>query len=79
VRSPMPGTVAVVAVTEGQEVTAGQALVVVEAMKMEHVLTAPVEGVVRALRARSGEVVAKDAPLLRVEPLLGVDPVQEGI
>ena len=67
VRSPMPGTVAVVAVTEGQEVAAGQALVVVEAMKMEHVLTAPVDGVVRALRARSGEVVVKDAPLLRVE------------
>jgi acetyl-CoA/propionyl-CoA carboxylase biotin carboxyl carrier protein len=90
VRSPLPGTVAVVAVTEGQEVAAGQALVVVEAMKMEHVLTAPVEGVVRALRARSGDAVAKDAPLLRVEPSdgvepshgveppLGVEPVQEG-
>jgi acetyl-CoA/propionyl-CoA carboxylase, biotin carboxylase, biotin carboxyl carrier protein len=79
VLSPMPGTVTVVEVVEGQRVAAGQRLVAVEAMKMEHVLTAPVEGVVRALRARSGEVVAKDAPLLRVEPLLGVDPVQEGI
>ena len=54
VRSPMPGTVTVVEVAEGQAVTAGDRLVVVEAMKMEHVLTAPVDGVVRDLRARAG-------------------------
>ena len=36
---------------------------------MEHVLTAPVDGVVRALRARAGATVAKDAVLLVVEPL----------
>ena len=67
VLSPMPGTVTVVEVTEGQEVTAGQKLVVVEAMKMEHVLTAPVDGVVRELRARAGGTVAKDAALLIIE------------
>jgi acetyl-CoA/propionyl-CoA carboxylase, biotin carboxylase, biotin carboxyl carrier protein len=67
VLSPMPGTVTVVEVTEGQQVTAGQRLVVVEAMKMEHVLTAPVDGTVRELRARSGGTVAKDAVLLVVE------------
>ncbi|RZT88862.1 acetyl-CoA/propionyl-CoA carboxylase biotin carboxyl carrier protein [Pseudonocardia sediminis] len=66
--SPMPGTVTVVEVTEGQEVTAGQKLVVVEAMKMEHVLTAPVDGVVRELKARVGGTVARDAALLVVEP-----------
>jgi acetyl-CoA/propionyl-CoA carboxylase biotin carboxyl carrier protein len=64
----MPGTVTVVEVTEGQQVTVGQTLVVVEAMKMEHVLTAPVDGVVRELRARTGGTVAKDAVLLVVEP-----------
>ncbi len=69
VLSPMPGTVTLVEVAEGQEVAAGQRLVVVEAMKMEHVLTAPVEGVVRDLRARAGATVAKDAVLLVVEPL----------
>ncbi len=69
VRSPMPGTVAVVAVVDGQEVSAGEALVVVEAMKMEHVLTAPVDGVVRELRARPGAAVARDAPLLVVHPV----------
>ncbi len=68
--SPMPGTVTVVEVTEGQQVSAGDRLVVVEAMKMEHVLTAPVDGVVRQLRARAGSTVARDAVLLIVE---GVD------
>lgn len=67
VLSPMPGTVTVVEVTEGQQVTVGQTLVVVEAMKMEHVLTAPVDGTVRELRARPGGTVAKDAVLLVVE------------
>ena len=67
VRSPMPGTVTVVEVAEGQAVTTGDRLVVVEAMKMEHVLTAPVDGVVRDLRAKAGATVAKDAVLLTVE------------
>jgi acetyl-CoA/propionyl-CoA carboxylase biotin carboxyl carrier protein len=68
VRSPMPGRVSVVAVVEGQRVAAGQQLVVVEAMKMEHVLTAPVDGVVRALHTRPGAAVARDAVLLTLEP-----------
>ena len=68
VLSPMPGTVTVVEVTEGQHVSAGQRLVVVEAMKMEHVLTAPIDGVVRELRAHTGTTVARDAALLIVEP-----------
>jgi acetyl-CoA/propionyl-CoA carboxylase biotin carboxyl carrier protein len=67
VLSPMPGTVTLVEVTEGQQVTAGQRLVVVEAMKMEHVLTAPVDGTVRELRARSGGTATKDAVLLIIE------------
>ena len=65
----MPGTVTVVEVAEGQAVTAGQRLVVVEAMKMEHVLAAPVDGTVRDLRAKPGGTVAKDAVLLVVEPV----------
>jgi len=66
--SPMPGTVTLVDVAEGQAVTAGQRLVVVEAMKMEHVLAAPVDGIVRDLRAKPGAAVARDAVLLAVEP-----------
>jgi acetyl-CoA/propionyl-CoA carboxylase biotin carboxyl carrier protein len=68
VRSPMPGTVTVVEVAEGQVVAAGDRLVVVEAMKMEHVLTAPVDGTVRGLTARAGTTVARDAVLLDIEP-----------
>jgi acetyl-CoA/propionyl-CoA carboxylase, biotin carboxylase, biotin carboxyl carrier protein len=69
VRSPMPGTVTVVEVVEGQRVAAGDRLVVVEAMKMEHLLTAPIDGVVRQLRAGAGATVARGAELLIVEPV----------
>jgi acetyl-CoA/propionyl-CoA carboxylase biotin carboxyl carrier protein len=68
VLSPMPGTVTAVEVANGQQVDAGTRLIVVEAMKMEHVLSAPVAGVVRDLRARAGDTVAKDAVLLVVDP-----------
>ncbi|MGH3934675.1 MAG: acetyl/propionyl/methylcrotonyl-CoA carboxylase subunit alpha [Pseudonocardiaceae bacterium] len=64
VRAPLPGTVTVVDVAEGQHVTAGARLLVVEAMKMEHALTAPVDGVVRDLHARPGGTVERDAVLL---------------
>jgi acetyl-CoA/propionyl-CoA carboxylase, biotin carboxylase, biotin carboxyl carrier protein len=68
VTSPMPGTVTVVDVVDGQHVAAGERLVVVEAMKMEHSLVAPVAGVVRELRATAGATVARGATLLIVEP-----------
>ena len=61
--SPMPGTVTVVHATVGESVTAGQTLLVVEAMKMEHPITAPVDGVVEALHVQAGQAVAMDAPL----------------
>jgi len=57
VRTPMPGTVTAVHVTSGDRVLAGQALVTVEAMKMEHLLTAPDDGTV-ALHVASGGTVA---------------------
>ncbi|MDQ5855087.1 MAG: acetyl/propionyl-CoA carboxylase subunit alpha, partial [Actinomycetota bacterium] len=68
VLAPMPGTVTAVEVDEGQQVTAGARLLVIEAMKMEHVLTAPIDGVVRELHARPGGTVARDAVLAVVEP-----------
>ena len=64
VRAPMPGTIIAVDVAEGQQVSAGARLLVLEAMKMEHVLTAPVDGVVRELRARPGSTVERDTMLL---------------
>ena len=68
VTSPMPGTVTVVRVAVGETVRAGQPLVVVEAMKMEHIVVAPVDGVVSELFVHSGQQVAMDAPLAVVTP-----------
>ncbi len=56
-RAPMPGVVTQVAVREGEAVRAGQPLVMIEAMKMEHVVRATTAGVVRNLRVRQGEQV----------------------
>jgi acetyl/propionyl-CoA carboxylase alpha subunit len=55
--APMPGTVVRVEVEEGAEVTAGTVVVVLEAMKMEHAVRAPYDGVVSALHATVGAAV----------------------
>jgi len=68
VRSPMQGTVARVAVEEGDAVVAGALLAVVEAMKMEHPVQAPADGVVRDLVVKAGDGVAQDAPICQVAP-----------
>ncbi|PRY50113.1 acetyl-CoA/propionyl-CoA carboxylase, biotin carboxylase, biotin carboxyl carrier protein [Geodermatophilus tzadiensis] len=67
VRSPMPGTVVAVPVTPGATVRAGEPLVVVEAMKMEHTLTAPADGTVD-VPVRVGDRVAVDQELAVVHP-----------
>ncbi|WP_186762773.1 acetyl/propionyl/methylcrotonyl-CoA carboxylase subunit alpha [Lentzea tibetensis] len=68
VKSPMPGTVLVVRASAGDSVTAGQALFVVEAMKMEHTVTAPVDGVLTEVQVQAGQQVALDQPLAVVVP-----------
>ena len=64
--APMPGKVIAVDVAEGQAVTAGQRLMVLEAMKMEHTLTAPFDGTVADVHAAVGAAVALDAPVVTV-------------
>ncbi|MGZ3267829.1 MAG: acetyl/propionyl/methylcrotonyl-CoA carboxylase subunit alpha [Croceibacterium sp.] len=64
--APMPGKVIAVDVTEGQPVEAGQRLMVLEAMKMEHALTAPFAGTVTDLAAHEGQQVQVEALLARV-------------
>jgi acetyl-CoA/propionyl-CoA carboxylase biotin carboxyl carrier protein len=63
--SPMPGSVVAVNVSNGETVTAGTVVVAVEAMKMEHSLTAPVDGVVELLVA-VGDQVKVGQPLAKV-------------
>ena len=65
--SPMPGRIIAVEVTAGQTVTKGQKLVTLEAMKMEHSLTAPFDGTVAELNAEAGGQVSEGTLLVRIE------------
>jgi acetyl-CoA carboxylase biotin carboxylase subunit len=64
--APMPGQVIALLVTEGQDVRAGDPLVILEAMKMEHTIRAPHDGVVAAIHARPGTQVTASTVLLDV-------------
>jgi 3-methylcrotonyl-CoA carboxylase alpha subunit len=66
--APMPGKVIAVDVSEGQAVTAGQRLMVLEAMKMEHALAAPFDGVIEGLAVSAGAQVQVEAVLCKVMP-----------
>ncbi|HEY9254985.1 MAG TPA: acetyl/propionyl/methylcrotonyl-CoA carboxylase subunit alpha [Stenotrophomonas sp.] len=65
--APMPGRVIALPVQPGAKVTRGQALVVLEAMKMEHSLNAPADGVLTSYRVVEGELVAEGAVLVEFE------------
>jgi propionyl-CoA carboxylase alpha chain len=62
--SPMPGLLVDVAVKPGQVVQAGERLAVIEAMKMENILTASQDGVVKEVLASKGESLAVDQPIV---------------
>jgi biotin carboxyl carrier protein len=66
-RSPMPGLIVAVPVAEGQAVTRGQDLVVLESMKMQNELKAPRDGVVGDVRVHAGDRVEHDQILLTVD------------
>ncbi|MEG3151105.1 acetyl/propionyl/methylcrotonyl-CoA carboxylase subunit alpha [Sphingomonas sp. ZT3P38] len=65
--SPMPGRLIAVAVAAGDTVTKGQKLLTLEAMKMEHSLVAPFDGIVAELSAETGGQVSEGAVLARIE------------
>ncbi|MGZ9705823.1 acetyl/propionyl/methylcrotonyl-CoA carboxylase subunit alpha [Pseudomonas sp. GNP013] len=65
--APMNGSIVRVLVEVGQPVEAGTQLVVLEAMKMEHSIRAPVAGVVKALFCQEGEMVAEGSALVELE------------
>ncbi len=65
--SPMPGLLVQIAVVVGQHVQAGERLAVIEAMKMENMLTATQDGVVAEIVAKQGESLAVDETIIRFE------------
>ena len=67
VLSPMPGLLVQVAVKPGQEVKAGERVAVIEAMKMENVLFASADGVVKAVKAEQGDSLAVDQAIVEFE------------
>jgi 3-methylcrotonyl-CoA carboxylase alpha subunit len=68
VRAPMHGKVLSIAVAQGERVTRGQRLAIIEAMKMEHTLTAPIDGTVAEIAVAVDAQVAEDAKVMLIEP-----------
>ena len=65
--APMPGKVVQVMSRPGEAVKKGQALLILEAMKMEHTITAPADGVVKEIHFTAGEQVVEGAQLVTLE------------
>ena len=65
--APMPGSVLSVSVEVGQQVTAGQTILVMEAMKMQHTVSAPTDGVVSEINVKTGSQVGAGDVLAVVE------------
>lgn len=63
-KAPMPGLVVEVAVTEGQEVKAGDRMIVLEAMKMENILKAPCDAIIKKVSVTKGNTVEKNEVLI---------------
>ena len=68
VRAPMHGKVLEILVEQGAQVTRGQRVAIIEAMKMEHTLVAPTKGVVADIAAGRGAQVAEGAKIMRIAP-----------
>ncbi|MDR3510601.1 MAG: biotin carboxylase N-terminal domain-containing protein [Caulobacteraceae bacterium] len=68
VLSPMPGKVVAVHAAKGEAVKKGQPLVTLEAMKMEHALAAPMDGVLAELTVKAGDQISEGVLIARLEP-----------
>lgn len=71
--APMPGQIRAMQVAEGETVSKGQTLVVVEAMKMEIKVAAPFDGVVKMVKVQPGQAVEKDELLVEMESKIRTD------
>ncbi|MBN2565128.1 MAG: hypothetical protein JXB46_05410 [Candidatus Eisenbacteria bacterium] len=68
IKAPMPGNVVKVMVAEGDDVSVGTSLVVVEAMKMENEVRSPIDGVVTKVNVKAGDSVGTTEPMMVIEP-----------
>jgi pyruvate carboxylase subunit B len=66
-KSPMPGKILDILVAEGDEVTKGQPVVILEAMKMENELKAAIDGTVASISVEVGQSLEKNSPILEIE------------
>lgn len=66
-KAPMPGLVLDVSVKGGQQVSKGDALLILEAMKMENVIKSPTDGVIKSISVNKGETVVKNQLILNFE------------
>lgn len=64
IKAPMPGMVISVLVNEGQEVSAGESILILEAMKMENVIKSPVQAIVKTIKIKQGSAVEKGQVLI---------------
>ena len=76
-RAPIQGTIIEILVAEGDSVAAGQDVIIMNAMKMEHVLQAELGGIVRELTVSVGDIIWESHPLAFIEPA-DVGPAQDG-
>jgi biotin carboxyl carrier protein len=67
IKAPMPGLILEISVFEGQEVKENDALLILEAMKMENVINSPRDGIIKSIRVQQGKTVDKNALLIEFE------------
>ena len=67
IKAPMPGLILEINVTQGQKVKENDALLILEAMKMENVLISPREGIIKSISVKKGDPVIKGALLIEFE------------
>lgn len=66
IKAPMPGLILSLNVEEGQKVTEGETLLILEAMKMENSITAPNDGIIKSVNVKSGAAVEKGALMIEM-------------
>jgi biotin carboxyl carrier protein len=67
IKAPMPGLVLDIMVEAGQEVSKGEAVLILEAMKMENVIKAAGDGVIKAIKVEKGQAVEKNQVMVELE------------